>query len=55
MQIVSFGDNLHGMSKRFFWKKYFRESKTWSSDIFTQRAKGLLTEEWKKYTHNLEK
>ena len=39
MQIVSTGDNLHEMTKPFFWKKEEKYFKMLSAEIFTQSAK----------------
>ena len=43
MQIVSIGDNLHGMSKPVFWKKKRKEKEKYfcvsSAENFTQSAK----------------
>ena len=39
MQIVSFDDNLHNVSKPIFWKKKAKYFKMSSADIFTQNAK----------------
>ena len=39
MQIISFGDNLHEMSKPIFWEKYEKYFKMLSAEIFTQNAK----------------
>ena len=47
MQIVSLGDNMHGMSKPVFREKYF---KILSAEIFTQHAEYQL----KKYRHSLQ-
>ena len=42
MQIVSYGDNLHEMSKPVFWEKYEKYFKM-SAEIFTQSAKPHVT------------
>ena len=36
MQIVSFEDNLHGVSNPVFWEKSEKKSKMLSDEIFTQ-------------------
>ena len=43
MQIVSYGDNLHGMSNPVFWEKYEKYFRLSSAEIFTQNAKHLTT------------
>ena len=39
MQIISYGDNLHEMSKPVFWEKKEKYFKLSSAEIFTQSAK----------------
>ena len=39
MQIVSIGDNLHGVSKPFFWEKEEKYHSILSAENFTQSAK----------------